>query len=385
MQCHQGVRFPTAQELREERRMLQESGKVPPMELPRIRPTMKGRDFRWHETLQKYVPSTCWECHGRHMIQYEFGQPFGSDFPGASDLNDEIGLEKRPGIRSVYHKVFRMRGDRAFERVSTPGGAAAEGLLPCGIHFGCADATLRREGGDSSAASPVHCTDIVQRHRRILSEEGGKFIGRHVVLIDWIAGACRSPGETLAAGQDGTSSNGTKTAQAGGEDKARPRRVIAREERQLTVKNMRARYGSLPLWIDFVSRLESTGGVLLPAPPHGSHGFRFVPPVDAGTTPEYRESDHWRAITFVYLGTTYTAACFDHPDNPRPPSARSPRRAPIHQIGYGLAAQIDRGNPLVFHYRLWVQGGRMSSEDIRSMSADFLHPIEIEVEPGGES
>ena len=51
MQCHQGLAFPTADELRQEREMLEKTGKVPPLELPRLFPTSKGADSRWHEAL----------------------------------------------------------------------------------------------------------------------------------------------------------------------------------------------------------------------------------------------------------------------------------------------------------------------------------------------
>ena len=49
----------------------------------------------------------------------------------------------------------------------------------------------------------------------------------------------------------------------------------------------------------------------------GLAGFRFVPSIDAGASAEYRQSADWRAITFVSEGTTYTAACFNHPSNPK--------------------------------------------------------------------
>jgi hypothetical protein len=74
MQCHQGLAFPTADELRQEREMLEKTGKVPPLELPRLFPTSQGDDSRWHEALGQYLSSACWECHGRDMVQYEYGQ-----------------------------------------------------------------------------------------------------------------------------------------------------------------------------------------------------------------------------------------------------------------------------------------------------------------------
>jgi hypothetical protein len=195
------------------------------------------------------------------------------------------------------------------------------------------------------------CSDTIQQHVGILSEEAGKFMGRHCVLIKW-------------AGSKGE---------------------IAREERQLTVKNMRARNGSFALWIDFASRLTSIEGTVRLHDPLA--GFRFVPPVDGGTTPQYWESTDWKAITFAFEDTTYTAVCFNHPTNPKPlvDEAADRCRVPVGLdrsglvpgIGYGFSAEFDERDPLAMHYRLWIQEGEMPLEDMRSMSNDFLQPIKV--------
>jgi hypothetical protein len=51
----------------------------------------------------------------------------------------------------------------------------------------------------------------------------------------------------------------------------------------------------------------------------------------------------------------------------------------VNGIGYRFSAQLDRQNPLQVHYRLWIQGGRMPSEEIQSMANDFAEPIAIAV------
>jgi hypothetical protein len=190
----------------------------------------------------------------------------------------------------------------------------------------------------------------------ILSEEAGKFIGRHCVLVDWV-------GNTQAK-----------------------RKAIAREERQLTVKDFRGRNGSYAMWIDFASTLNPAAGPMTLDGASPLAGFRFVPSVDAGTNPEFRESNAWRASTFVSEGTTYTAVCFNHPGNPKPiVEARAGRNCdrdpagPVGGVGYRFSAQSDEHNPLFVHYRLWIQGGRMPSEEIQSMANDYLEPIKTEV------
>lgn len=225
-----------------------------------------------------------------------------------------------------------MKGDRTFSD-NLPGGELASGrALPCGIHFG-----FERATGD---AGP--CADIVQQHDGILSEEAGKFIGRHCVLIKWVG----NKGE------------------------------IAREERQLTVKNERASNRRFALWIDFASKLTSVDGTVRVDDPLA--GFRFIAPIDAGTPPEFRESDQWKAITFAFEETTYTAVCFNHPSNPEPLIDESADRSGIGRgIGYGFSAEFDERNPLTVHYRLWIQEGEMPMGEIRSMSNDFLEPIRV--------
>jgi hypothetical protein len=48
-------------------------------------------------------------------------------------------------------------------------------------------------------------------------------------------------------------------------------------------------------------------------------------------------------------------------------------------VGYAFSAQLENGNPLQVRYRLWIQGGRMPTEEIQAMLNDFLDPIKIDV------
>jgi hypothetical protein len=119
-----------------------------------------------------------------------------------------------------------------------------------------ADASADRPGAwkiqygfERASVGAARSTDLLQQHVRTLSEEAGKFIGRHNVRIDWV-------------GQLG--------------DK---RVALAREERQVTVKDYRGRNKSYAMWIDFASTLHPAAGTvkLDGAVGHGGIPFRSLP------------------------------------------------------------------------------------------------------------
>jgi hypothetical protein len=345
-QCHQGAAIPTAEQLRQEGEMLEKTGEVPPLDSSRILPTSEGQDSRWHEKLGRYQSSACWECHARHMVEYELGQSIDRELPWAPDPPK---LGEAPIVRSVFHTVFHVRDGRAASHplVGADAGVARPGAWK--IQYGFERATV----------GAARSTDLLQQHVRTLSEEAGKFIGRHNVRIDW-------------------------TGELG--DK---RVAIAREERQVTVKDYRGRNQSYAMWIDFASTLHPAAGPVKLDGAAGAGGFRFVPSLDAGTVPEKRESAAWRAITFVSEKSTYTAVCISQSGNPPPPnqsaqpagaSGPAARSGSPPEIGYRFSAECTAQKPLQVHYRLWIQGGRMPTAEIESLSNDFLEPIRIEVE-----
>jgi len=346
--CHQGPEMPTAEQLRQEGEIVENTGKVPPLESHRILPTSKGHDSRWHAKLGRYQSSACWECHARHMVQYEFGQSIDRNLRWAPDPPQISKTAEAPAVRSVFHTVFHVREGRAATHPLACADNAADRPGAWKIEYGFERATV----------GAARCTDMLQQHVRTLSEEAGKFIGRHNVRIDWV-------------GRLG--------------DK---RVAIAREERQVTVKDYRGRNKSYAMWIDFASTLRPTADTVQLDGAGGAAGFRFVPSLDAGTAPEYRESAGWRAITFVSEGSTYTAVCINDSSNPPPLNQSAQPVGAAEQavfngaapgIGYRFSAQCAAQKPLQVHYRLWIQGGRMPTEEIESLSNDFLDPIRVEV------
>ena len=328
--------------------MLEKTGKVPPLDSTRILPTSEGHDSRWHAKLGRYQSSACWECHARHMVEYELGQSLDRDLPWAPD---PPRLGETPIVRSVFHTVFHVLDGRRATHPLAGADAGADRPGAWKIQYGFEQATV----------GAARSTDMLQQHVRTLSEEAGKFIGRHNVRIDWIGHL------------------------------ADRRVTIAREERQVTVKDYRARNHSIAMWIDFASTLQPAAGTvkLDGAAGAGAAGFRFVPSLDAGMVPEMRESAAWRAITFVSEGSTYTAVCISQSGNPPPPkksaqpagtSGPAARSGSPPEIGYRFSAECTAQKPLQVHYRLWIQGGRMPTEDIEALANDFLEPIRIEVE-----
>jgi hypothetical protein len=345
-QCHQGSTIPTAEQLRQEGEMLEKTGKVPPLDSSRILPTSEGKDSRWHEKLGRYQSSACWECHARHMVEYELGQSIDRDLPWAPD---PPRLGETPIVRSVFHTVFHVLDGRRSTHPLAGADAGADRPGAWKIQYGFEQATV----------GAARSTDLLQQHVRTLSEEAGKFIGRHNVRIDWIGHL------------------------------ADRRVTIAREERQVTVKDYRARNHSIAMWIDFASTLHPAAGTVKLDGAAGAAGFRFVPSVDASTVPEHRESAAWRAITFVSEGSTYTAVCINQSSNLSPPKQSVPlsgalvpavQNGAVPEIGYRFSAECAVKKPLQVHYRLWIQGGRMPTEDIEALANDFLEPIRIEVD-----
>lgn len=313
--CHQGLALPTAEELQQEREVMAATGKPPPMPGFPPLPTTKGRDFRWHEELKSYQHSACFECHGRHFVEYRFGQPVGPGTKWAPEPSP-CGVKE---CESVYYRVFRVKGDQALTQssgISPPG-------LPPGIHFGAG-------------------SGLQQRHVRILSEEANKFIGRQRVLVNWVD---------------------------------RQERILVEEERQLTLKNMRAANGSLALWIDCVSRLQpsrDTGEEV----ENRVAGWRFAFPADEDVRVAYRQGAGWQAATFTADGHGHTAACFAGPAGGRPADPRAPEGG--QAIGFDFPFDPGSPEPQKVRCRLWLQGGEMSESEIESLAAHFQDPLRIE-------
>jgi hypothetical protein len=284
------------------------------------------------------------------MVQYEYGQSLDRDLPWAPDPPHVSAEIEPPTLQSVFYTVFQIREGRKAthpqNREKDPSGRPTFWR----IQYGFEQATV----GDEP------CSDVLQQHVDILSEEAGKFIGRQCVLLNWTGNV------------------------------AGKRQIIAEEERELMVKDLRGNNKSYSKWIDFASTLTPTAEVVKFDGQENLAGFRFVPSVDESTIPEYREADDWRAITYISEGTQYTAFCINHPSNPKPLAEDTVDRGKTaeqlgqlgraHSVGFSFPAELKDQRPLQVRYRMWIQGGKMPTEEIEAMARDFVDPIKITVE-----
>lgn len=311
--CHQGLALPSAADLRAESEAMAATGKPPPLPVFKPLPSSQGKDFRWHPTLHRFLHSACYECHGREFIEYRFGQALASN----SRWAPEMAPGSETAYPSVYYRVFREKGDRPFAMAA----GASAGALPPGLHFGTG-------------------SGMRQQHERILSEDANKFVGRQCVRINWVDGEGR---------------------------------VRYHEDRQLTVKNMRASNRSYALWIDWLSELRPAG-VVEQANASRQAGWRFQFPADRADLVVQRAGEGWAAATFTSEGHRQTAVCL-FPLN----GSAAPRIADAtNEIGFDLPLSLFASVHLM-HCRMWIQGGDPSDQEIARLAADFRDPVQVEI------
>ena len=267
---------------------------------------------------------------------------------------DESTPERRAETYKVYHHVFEPTGKTLLTK-------GPSGLYP--HHRGLFYGFNRISYGDGKKTDTWHCTNgAYQSHAGFLSSEAGVVIGRHVVQVDW----------------------------HGAESK-----VFAQEERELTAYVQPN--GTL---IEFASRLKSTvGPVKLDGDPqHAGFQFRaaqevadvtnketyYLRPFGKGAPgetlnwPGAKEMVNlpWHAMSCVIAGQRYTIARLDHPRNPR--ESRYSERD-YGRFGSYFEYDLDTDKPLEVNYRVWVQAGEMSAEEIEAKSRDFVEPVEVTV------
>ncbi len=269
---------------------------------------------------------------------------------------DETTPERRAETYKVYHQVFDPTGKTVLTK--GPGG-----LFP--HHRGLFYGFNRISYGDGRSADTWHCTNgAYQSHEGFLSSEAGAILGRHTVKVAW-------------HGQESE--------------------VFANEAREMTAYALPN--GTL---IEFASRLRSTvGPVKLDGDPqHAGFQFRaaqevadvtnketyYIRPFGKGAAgdtlnwPEAKEMVNlpWHAMSCVIGGQRYTVAMLDRPENPK--ESRFSERD-YGRFGSYFEYQLDEDKPLELNYRVWVQVGEMSAEEIEAKSQDFVEPVAVTVTP----
>jgi hypothetical protein len=268
-----------------------------------------------------------------------------------------------PDQRDRTYKVFHHVYDPAGKRFVTNGGEndlkpgeKAKLLYPHhrGLMFGFNRITY----GNNKQADTWHCgKGEHQSHVNILNVEAGPVLGRHRVLVDWYGRA---------------------------ED------IFAKEERELTVYNVPG--GTL---VEFASRMTATNDpVKLDGDPqHAGFQFRAAQQVAdkaAGQTyflrpdgkgepgktrnwPEFKKHANlpWDAMSFVIDGKRYTAAYLNHPKNPG--ESRWSERD-YGRFGCYFPFEMTKKRPLVVNYRVWLQDGDMTGDQVQALSDGFVAP-----------
>jgi Methane oxygenase PmoA len=287
---------------------------------------------------------------------------------------DESSKEAREETFKPFHHLYDPDGKILVTK--GPGGYFTHHR---GLFYGFNKITY---GGKE--ADVWHCTkNCYQSSEKVLDEAAGPVLGRQIVAIDW-------------HGQD--------------------RQPFAHEQREMTVYNLPG--GTM---IDFASRLETVGEkVRLDGDPqHSGFHFRTANEVadkgkvqktkDGKTTAEkvnpetiFIRADGvgrpgeainwdpklgakndprtinqpWKGMSFLLGGERYTVAMLDLPSNPK--EARFSERD-YGRFGSYFEYDLTKDHPLEIRYRVWLQKGMMTPEQIAALAADFAEPVEATI------
>jgi len=283
------------------------------------------------------------------------------DTPGK---HRELSLGSKPVLRYMYEPLDEARRDetyKVFHHLYNPAGTrlvtkghGGKFTHHRGIFFG-----FNRVSYEGGGADTWHCRgDAHLSHEGFVEAHAGPVLGRHRVAVDW---------------------HGS------------PKRVFAKELRELTVYRMPG--GHL---VEFASRLSTTGGkVKLDGDPqHAGFQFRAAQEVAAGdqNSTYYLRTDGkgapgetrnwsrgndecadrpWNAMSFVIDGDRYTAVYLDSPNNPK--EARYSERT-YGRFGSYFEYELDEEKDLVVNYRIWLQEGEMTVDQVAALWADFVEP-----------
>ena len=269
---------------------------------------------------------------------------------------DESTPDKRSATFKPYHHVF----DPAGERLLTKGPG---GLFPHhrGLYFGFNKISYGEDF--KQKADTWHCNKgEYQSHEKVLASEAGPVLGRHTLQIDW-------------HGQDG--------------------KPFAQETREMTAYNTPG--GTL---IEFASRLDSLAGPIKldGDPQHAGFQFRatqevpdktakqtyYLRPDGKGDPGKFRnwpgDKQHvnlpWHALSIVLDDQRYTVAMLDRPENPK--EARFSERD-YGRFGSYFEYDVDVKKPLELNYRVWVQAGEMTGEQVTRLDEAFVSPAKVSV------
>jgi hypothetical protein len=312
-----------------------------------------GIEFQWEQNKDRSTTLTLAE---QPVLRY-MNAPYDNSTP-----------QKRDRTYKVFHHLYDPTGKRLVTNGGQTDAYTDEKKLLYPHHRGLMYAFNKISYGEGlkKTADTWHAKpgDTHQQHDRLLSEEAGPVLGRHRVLVNWY---------------------GPKND------------VFGVEERELTVYN--ARGGTL---VEFASRLKTTGGkVRLDGDPqHAGFQFRaanevaektakqtyYLRPDGKGKLDETRNWDPktkegpvnlpWDAMCFILGGQRYTVCYLSNPSNPK--ESRFSERD-YGRFGCYFEYDLTEDHPLIVNYRVWLQDGETTGEQVEALYQAFAHPPRVAV------
>lgn len=302
-------------------------------------------EFTWTDTAGKYIDLNVGD---RNVLRYMY-EPL-----------DESTPERRAETYKVYHQVF----DPAGKMLVTKG---AGSLFP--HHRGLFYGFNRISYGNGKSADTWHCTGkAFESHDGFVASETGPVLGRHLVNVGW-------------HGQDGE--------------------TFAAEDRELTVYRQPIVAGKpAGTLIEFASILRTADGDinLDGDPQHSGFQFRaskevaeqtkdqtyYIRPDGVGKPGDYRNwpdrkdqvNFPWKGMSFVVGGQRFTVANLDRPENPK--ESRFSERD-YGRFGSYFQYKLTKDKPLKLNYRIWLQPGEMTVDEIDAVAKDFTEPPVVTV------
>ena len=294
--------------------------------------------FRWTEMPAEHLELTL---NDRPVLRY---------------MMKPLDEKNREQTYKVYHHVYSPDGKQIITK--GPGGQFTHHR---GIFYG-----FKVSYGDDlkKVADIWHCTKGThQSHEGVASTDVGPVLGRHVVNIDW---------------------HGVE------------KEVFAKEQRELTAYNTPG--GTL---IEFASVVTPVGGKIKVDgdPQHAGFHFRASNEVhektkaqtyylrpdgkdkpgatrnwDSGKNAAHKNLP-WNAMSVVVGGERYTIGYLDLPTNPK--EARFSERD-YGRFGSYFVSEATQDKPLRVDYRLWVQPGETTVEEMQARSAAFVVGAKIQ-------
>lgn len=317
--------------------------------------------------LLPYLPAnTTMKLYGKSISADEVKH--GYSFAPA-EHHTELTLAKRPVWRYMREPLDKSSPKRigetykVFHHVYDPTGSRYVTKGPGGLfphHRGLFFGFNRISYGDMKA-DIWHCKNGEHQAHVSSTMETGAVLGRETSEIDW---------------------------------HGRDNKVFAKETRELTSYN--TENGVL---IEFATTLKSqVGPVRLDGDPqHAGFQFRgsqdipdktkhltyYVRPDGKGEPGKFRNWSSkkddtaqnlahidlpWLALCFVLDDKRYTCCYLDHPSNPKP--ARFSERD-YGRFGSYFEYDMDTDKPLNLNYRIWLQEGEMTVDEINQLSKSF--------------